>query len=170
MADSLLEQKWEDCTARFRQLCGGKQKIDSFGFGFCSCLSSELPTGYLVRSENFSLHEAMSAVELMDPKMDAGMNFLEASKRINSFEDSVAVPGLLCCLMFQRGLQLVDIPHAELVGIFDDLIAAFVAWLKGDYNIGLLVILICSIQGIHSRKPFSRVCMLIAHLLSATNV
>ena len=35
--------------------------------------SSEMDLGEMVCAENFDLYEAMSAMELMDPKMDAGM-------------------------------------------------------------------------------------------------
>lgn len=36
--------------------------------------AQEMVTGQLVKLDEFSLYEAMSALELMDPKMDAGMN------------------------------------------------------------------------------------------------
>ena len=36
-------------------------------------LTSDLSLGELIHDENFGLFEAMSAIEMMDPKMDAGM-------------------------------------------------------------------------------------------------
>ena len=37
-------------------------------------LAQELPIGGMVQHPEFSLHRSMSAIELMDPKMDTGMN------------------------------------------------------------------------------------------------
>ena len=39
-------------------------------------LANELPMGGMVQHKEFSLHRSMSAVELMDPKMDTGMHTL----------------------------------------------------------------------------------------------
>ena len=52
---------------------------------------AELACGALVHDPIFTLYEGMSAMELMDPKMDAGMNYTEVSNRISSFEGAVEV-------------------------------------------------------------------------------
>lgn len=60
---------------------------------------AELPCGALAREPSLTLRDAMTAIELMDPKMDAGMDFLEASKRIRSFGESVSVCHVARCLI-----------------------------------------------------------------------
>ena len=34
-----------------------------------------MQAGEMIHTASFSLHEAMSAIELMDPKMDAGIDY-----------------------------------------------------------------------------------------------
>jgi hypothetical protein len=41
--------------------------------------AAEMAPGTMIHSEWFNLYEAMSALELMDPKMDAGTNSDEVS-------------------------------------------------------------------------------------------
>lgn len=50
-----LDFEWEDVTAQF------------------TAASESLKIGEIIAPANFSLHEAMSAIELMDPKMDIGL-------------------------------------------------------------------------------------------------
>jgi hypothetical protein len=65
---------------------------------------AELEVGQLVHLESFTLFDAMSAIEIMDPKMDTGM-ILEGDKKI-PFNPLKSLSGeqvlwvidrLLCC-------------------------------------------------------------------------
>jgi hypothetical protein len=47
---------WTDVTIQFADYC------------------RQLPLGEVVRDRDFTLFEAMTALELMDPKMDGGMS------------------------------------------------------------------------------------------------
>lgn len=50
----------------------------------------DLELGELAHDDLFGLFEAMSAIEMMDPKMDAGMHQLNnGSKKVLSFEQAV---------------------------------------------------------------------------------
>ena len=51
----------------------------------------ELELGELLHDELFGLFEAMSAIEMMDPKMDAGMLCNRGSKCVLTYEQTVAV-------------------------------------------------------------------------------
>ena len=44
---------------------------------------------------SFGLFEAMSAIEMMDPKMDAGMMCNQAKRKVLNFEQSIEVIYLL---------------------------------------------------------------------------
>ena len=60
-------------------------------------------------------------MELMDPKMDTGMNLHHAATRpIKSLQDAV-----------ERGLPMAGFRHTDLVEMFDRLLALLVAWLNG---------------------------------------
>ena len=51
----------------------------------------DLKLGELAHDELFGLFEAMSAIEMMDPKMDAGMNQITpGSKKVLNFDQAVA--------------------------------------------------------------------------------
>ena len=50
-----------------------------------------LNLGELLLDEHFGLYEAMSAVEMMDPKMDAGMMCNRSDKPTLTFEKGVEV-------------------------------------------------------------------------------
>ncbi|KAJ7553973.1 hypothetical protein O6H91_06G120600 [Diphasiastrum complanatum] len=68
-------------------LPAGDQTVWAEATGFISTVCSDLDVGELIHGENFSLFEAMSALEIMDPKMDAGMattGFKTAEEAINS--------------------------------------------------------------------------------------
>lgn len=45
----------------------------------------------MLHDDLFGLFEAMSAIEMMDPKMDAGMLYNRAPKQIISFDQAVQV-------------------------------------------------------------------------------
>lgn len=52
-----------------------------------------LDLGELLHDELFGLFEAMSAIEMMDPKMDAGMLCNRGNKAALTFEQAVQVRG-----------------------------------------------------------------------------
>lgn len=66
------EQNWIDITKEFRTA------------------SKELELGELLHDDSFGLFEAMSAIEMMDPKMDAGM-FIRDLAPVRSYDELVKV-------------------------------------------------------------------------------
>lgn len=50
----------------------------------------DLELGELLHDESFGLFEAMSAIEMMDPKMDAGM-LCNRGKKVLNFDQAVQV-------------------------------------------------------------------------------
>ena len=46
----------------------------------------------------FGLFEAMSAIEMMDPKMDAGMIGNQVNRKVLNFEQAVKVPSFISIL------------------------------------------------------------------------
>lgn len=96
------QYNWEDITEDF------------------TAAASELKLGELVHDNIFGLFEAMSAIEMMDPKMDAGM-LCNKAKKVLQFEPAVKA-GLL---------KIKDFSAEELIGILDELIACLVTWLDG---------------------------------------
>ncbi|XP_068144269.1 N-alpha-acetyltransferase 35, NatC auxiliary subunit homolog isoform X1 [Drosophila tropicalis] len=95
---------WVDVTAEFHEAC------------------AELLPGELAQDMLFGLFEAMSAIEIMDPKMDVGMGFDKQDLPPPSFEAAVAM-GVI---------KLDELTTTELIGIFDALFACFVSWLEGN--------------------------------------
>ncbi|XP_030368987.1 N-alpha-acetyltransferase 35, NatC auxiliary subunit homolog [Scaptodrosophila lebanonensis] len=83
---------------------------------------SELVPGELAQDMLFGLFEAMSAIEIMDPKMDVGMGFDKYDLPPPSFEAAVTM----------GAIKLDDLTSAELIGIFDALFACVVSWLEGN--------------------------------------
>ncbi|XP_065172389.1 N-alpha-acetyltransferase 35, NatC auxiliary subunit-like [Atheta coriaria] len=63
----------------------------------------------------------MSAIEMMDPKMDAGMLCNRGNKKANSFDQSIEDGSLL----------LWGISNSDLIGIIDTTLACMVSWLEG---------------------------------------
>lgn len=51
----------------------------------------DLSLGELLHDKLFGLFEAMSAIEMMDPKMDAGMVCNRGNKKTLSFDQAVQV-------------------------------------------------------------------------------
>eukprot|EP00794_Sanderia_malayensis_P004678 gene4678-5288_t len=94
---------WNEVTNEFRDAC------------------STLKTDELVHDGLFGLFEAMSAIEIMDPKMDAGVIFNNKSRKILQFKEAVA----------EGTLKLKDFTPCETLGIIDELLACFVTWLDG---------------------------------------
>lgn len=97
------EYAWRNITKEFFDAC------------------SELQLGELIHDEIFGLFEAMSAIEMMDPKMDVGMGFNKNEPTPHTFQSAVEA-GIL---------KLNDLENSELIGIFDALYACLVSWLEG---------------------------------------
>jgi len=96
------QYNWEDITNDF------------------TAAASELKLGELVHDNIFGLFEAMSAIEMMDPKMDAGM-LCNKAKKVLQFEPAVKA-GLV---------KIKDLSPEWLIGIMDELLACLVTWLDG---------------------------------------
>lgn len=79
----------------------------------------ELNLGELVHEQMFGLYEAMAAIELMDPKMDAGM--IGNKKKIYKFEEMVE----------KKLIKIDGFTNEELIGIIDDTYSSMVTWLGG---------------------------------------
>lgn len=100
----------------------------------------DLELGELLHDEMFGLFEAMSAIEMMDPKMDAGMLCNRGARRAKSFDQAVDVSVeekffpivFFPRRVFQDGsLKLLDFSYDELIGIMDTTLACIVSWLEG---------------------------------------
>lgn len=130
---------------------------------------ADLDLGELLHDELFGLFDAMSAIEMMDPKMDAGMLCNRGARKITSFEQAVAVSTQFLdsqkwfhrLVLFQDGLlPLNDLPPATLLGIIDGTLARLVSWLEGHslaqtasvLQMGFAQITFCSLG------RFSRAC------------
>ena len=79
--------QWQEVTPSFLPAC------------------SQLELGELLHDEMFGLFEAMSAIEMMDPKMDAGMICNRSSNTPLSFEEAVATGHLI---LSKDGLTWAD--------------------------------------------------------------
>ena len=97
------EEEWVDITDQFTEA------------------AALLPPGELVQDWSFNLLDAMSAVELLDPKLDASMQCLDFRKYPRSVAEAVA----------KGSLQLEGHTHSQLVGIFDEVLARLATWLQG---------------------------------------
>ncbi|KAJ3145198.1 N-alpha-acetyltransferase 35 NatC auxiliary subunit [Geranomyces variabilis] len=104
------EPPWEDVTAFLREA------------------TDELGIGQLVSVEGFSLWEGMCAIEMMDPKMDAGMDLPPATR-----EGKLRVAEL-------EGRKF---SAADIVGIFDHLISLKMSWIAGNLLCQTLFTCIC---------------------------
>ena len=94
--------EWKDITAQF------------------AAASRTLPIGQLVKDENFGLFEAMSAIELMDPKMDAGMLCNKELCQVSSAEEAI-----------EKGLLPLSIGTEDIIGVSDELLSCICTWLNG---------------------------------------
>ena len=77
--------------------------------------------GELVHDESFGLFEAMSAIEMMDPKMDAGMRTSGGSCRRPPLTYATA----------RAGGHLDASGNSDLIGVYDQTVACLVTWLEG---------------------------------------
>lgn len=83
---------WEDVTTEFLQSVTGNLRKDSFiHFHKITFQLADLELGELLHDELFGLFEAMSAIEMMDPKMDAGMLCNRGVKKAKSFDQAIDV-------------------------------------------------------------------------------
>ncbi|CAH2239530.1 jg21535 [Pararge aegeria aegeria] len=69
----------------------------------------------------FGLFEAMSAIEMMDPKMDAGMLCNRGNPKPLNFQQAVAC----------GKLKIDDLDPSEIIGVIDATVACIVSWLEG---------------------------------------
>lgn len=94
---------WKDITSDFKEA------------------TKELKLGELLHDDMFTLFEAMSAIEMMDPKMDAGMMCNFGNKKVLNFEQAVS----------GGELKIADLTHEEHIGIIDSTLACLVTWFEG---------------------------------------
>ncbi|XP_064460377.1 N-alpha-acetyltransferase 35, NatC auxiliary subunit-like [Ornithodoros turicata] len=83
--------------------------------------TKELKLGELLHDDMFTLFEAMSAIEMMDPKMDAGMMCNFGNKKVLNFDQALSA----------RELKVADLTNEEIIGIIDSTLACLVTWLEG---------------------------------------
>lgn len=89
----------------------------------------QLDLGELIKCDRFTLLEAMSAIELMDPRMDSGMLLKRTNRQILNLEKSV-----------KAGLVKTNyLESDELIGIIDDTYSCLTTWLEGPYSLAQTV-------------------------------
>lgn len=99
----VIKYEWTDITSEF--------------FGACSSLE----LGELVHDSNFGLFEGMSAIEMMDPKMDAGMMCNQTKRKVLSLQQSI-----------EAGTVITEgFSNQDLIGIMDETFACLATWLEG---------------------------------------
>ncbi|CAF3787038.1 unnamed protein product, partial [Rotaria magnacalcarata] len=100
---------WTDVTSHFADLC------------------RHLPIGEVVRDTDFTLFEAMTALELMDPKMDGGISIK------NHFQEQKQGNRILTLkqLIDKQLLKITKFTSVELIYLFDQLLSTFHMWLDG---------------------------------------
>ena len=94
--------EWQDITSQLKSACHG------------------LPLGSLQHDENFGLFEAMSAIEMMDSKMDAGMLCNKDLCSVSSAEEAL-----------EKGILDSNPSGALVLGVADELLACMTTWLDG---------------------------------------
>uniref|UniRef100_A0A6G1SFX0 Protein MAK10 homolog n=1 Tax=Aceria tosichella TaxID=561515 RepID=A0A6G1SFX0_9ACAR len=82
---------------------------------------AQLNLGELMKNEQFTLLEAMSAIELMDPKMDSGMIFNKIKRPLLTFEQSIR----------SGAIKINNLEYDELIGIIDDTYSCLTVWFEG---------------------------------------
>ena len=80
-------------------------------------VTQELQLGEMLQSEHFNLFEAMSAVEIGDPKMDAGLDTATAATADE---------------LVEQGLAPLHLSGPELVATMDHLLALQAGWHVGN--------------------------------------
>ncbi|KAM9823063.1 N-alpha-acetyltransferase 35, NatC auxiliary subunit [Syngnathus typhle] len=94
---------WVDITHDFKSSC------------------KELCLGELLHDKLFGLFEAMSAIEMMDPKMDAGMIGNQVNRKVLNFEQAIK----------EHTIKVKDLSLPELIGIMDTCFCCLITWLEG---------------------------------------
>uniref|UniRef100_A0A3P9J284 N-alpha-acetyltransferase 35, NatC auxiliary subunit n=1 Tax=Oryzias latipes TaxID=8090 RepID=A0A3P9J284_ORYLA len=94
---------WVDITHEFKSAC------------------KELDLGELLHDKLFGLFEAMSAIEMMDPKMDAGMIGNQVNRKVLNFEQAIK----------EGAIKVKDLSLPELIGIIDTCFCCLITWLEG---------------------------------------
>ncbi|XP_049618251.1 N-alpha-acetyltransferase 35, NatC auxiliary subunit [Syngnathus scovelli] len=94
---------WVDITHDFKSSC------------------KELSLGELLHDKLFGLFEAMSAIEMMDPKMDAGMIGNQVNRKVLNFEQAIK----------EHTIKVKDLSLPELIGIMDTCFCCLITWLEG---------------------------------------
>uniref|UniRef100_A0A8C6MA65 N-alpha-acetyltransferase 35, NatC auxiliary subunit n=1 Tax=Nothobranchius furzeri TaxID=105023 RepID=A0A8C6MA65_NOTFU len=94
---------WVDITHEFKGAC------------------KELNLGELLHDKLFGLFEAMSAIEMMDPKMDAGMIGNQVNRKVLNFEQAIK----------EGAIKVRDLSLPELIGVIDTCFCCLITWLEG---------------------------------------
>ncbi|EDL36662.1 mCG59291 [Mus musculus] len=94
---------WVDITQDFEDAC------------------QELKLGELLHDKLFCLFESMSAIEMMNPRMFAGMIRNQVNRKVLNFEQ--AIKG--------GAIKIKDFSLTELLGIMDTCFCCLITWLKG---------------------------------------
>jgi len=84
--------------------------------------AESLEPGELIKDHGFSLYEAMSAIELMDPKMDSWMVSKQVQREIFTFKERIE----------KKSIKLDDFSPHELIVLMDHSHACFLSWLDGQ--------------------------------------
>lgn len=117
-----------------------------------------LNLGELLHDEFFGLFEAMSAIEMMDPKMDAGMICNRGNSSVMNFDKAVAT-GLI---------EIKDIPFDVQIGIIDETYSCLVSWL-GGHSLAQTLFTNIYLHKPHSiEAPTMRVFAIVMHKLIDT--
>lgn len=98
----MLDQ-WEDITEEFKNV------------------TSKLGIGVLIHDKEFTLHDGMTAVEMMHPQMDIGS--MRSQTRPVMSPEEYAEKGLI---------PWSDCSYQEIISVFDHQLAAFVSWFQGE--------------------------------------
>ncbi|XP_058458591.1 N-alpha-acetyltransferase 35, NatC auxiliary subunit isoform X3 [Malaya genurostris] len=110
------EQKFANSAVSSDMASRQWKQITSDFFG---CVK-ELKLGELIHDNMFGLFDAMSAIEMMDPKMDAGMCCNKETTPLN-FQTAVEA----------GKMKLLNLDSRECIGIIDSVYACSVSWLEG---------------------------------------
>uniref|UniRef100_A0ACB8ER86 N-alpha-acetyltransferase 35 NatC auxiliary subunit n=1 Tax=Sphaerodactylus townsendi TaxID=933632 RepID=A0ACB8ER86_9SAUR len=89
--------------------------------GFWKTAVEELKLGSCFMTKLFGLFEAMSAIEMMDPKMDAGMIGNQVNRKVLNFEQAIK----------DGTIKIKDLSLPDLIGIMDTCFCCLITWLEG---------------------------------------
>ncbi|XP_012277568.1 N-alpha-acetyltransferase 35, NatC auxiliary subunit [Orussus abietinus] len=114
--ESLLDLNNEEESQFYHVTCNWVDITNEF---FEAITGLEL--GELLHDELFGLFEAMSAIEMMDPKMDAGMLCNRGNNKPYTFTQAVD----------SGAIKLDNLTPSEIIGIIDSTYSCIVSWLEG---------------------------------------